>query len=62
MKKQVSQYVISFLRDQEGASGIEYALIAAMVAVVIAALVPDVSGSIRTIFESIRVALQDATP
>ncbi len=48
---------LQFLHDEEGASGIEYALIAAMVAVVLATFVPSISASITTIFTSIRDAL-----
>ena len=50
-----------FLRDEEGASALEYALMAAMVAVVVVSFIPDVQSSVRTIFESIKSGLGDAT-
>ncbi|MCO5368542.1 Flp family type IVb pilin [Pseudomonas alliivorans] len=47
----------TFLKDQEGASGIEYALLAAMVAVALVAFVPAISGRITTMFTNIQNAL-----
>jgi pilus assembly protein Flp/PilA len=44
-------------KDTEGASGIEYAVIAAMVAVVLAGLSEDVSDAITTTFTTIKDAL-----
>ncbi|KPB69219.1 Flp family type IVb pilin [Pseudomonas cannabina] len=46
-----------FLKDREAASGIEYALIAAMVAVAIVAFVPTISTKITTMFTTISNAL-----
>ncbi|MDN4547511.1 Flp family type IVb pilin [Pseudomonas sp. C32] len=52
------------VRDTEGASGIEYAIVAAMVAVVIAGLSSDLGDDIKTIFGQIGTALgrKAATP
>ncbi|KAA8715804.1 Flp family type IVb pilin [Pseudomonas cannabina] len=52
------------LKDREAASGIEYALIAAMVAVAIVAFVPDISKNVATIFTKLQNALvtTSATP
>ncbi|WP_437882591.1 Flp family type IVb pilin [Pseudomonas sp. LRF_L74] len=52
-----------FVRDERGASGIEYAIIAAMVALVLIAFVADdgISGSIKGIFEAIKTSLSGAT-
>jgi len=50
----------NFVRNEEGASGIEYALVAAMVAVALAALAPSIKGKIGTIFTSILNALTSA--
>lgn len=55
---EIKKKFMEFIRDEEGASGIEYALIAAMVAVVLALFVPGISASVKTIFESIQTALQ----
>ncbi|MBV7573935.1 Flp family type IVb pilin [Pseudomonas sp. PDM32] len=44
-------------RDTEGASGIEYAIIAAMVAVVLAGLSSGIGDDITTVFGNISTAL-----
>ena len=49
-----------FLKNNDGASGIEYAIIAAMVAVVLAVFIPDISSSITSIFTSIKNELSSA--
>jgi len=46
-----------FVRDEEGASAIEYALVAAMVAVIVALFVSPVSAVIRTTFNKILTGL-----
>ncbi|MCB5189651.1 Flp family type IVb pilin [Methylobacillus arboreus] len=53
----MKQWLIDFYHDEEGASGIEYALIAAMVAVVLATFTTDISGKINTIFTNISTSL-----
>jgi pilus assembly protein Flp/PilA len=49
-----------FIRDEEGASGIEYALIAAMVAIVLVNFVTPIRGAIDAMFTEIQGALQEA--
>ncbi|MCF5707913.1 Flp family type IVb pilin [Pseudomonas syringae] len=49
--------ISSFIKDREGASGIEYALLAAMVAVAIVAFVPTISGKVSALFTQIHDAL-----
>lgn len=49
----IQSIVKNFIRDEEGASAIEYALLAAMVAVVVATFVSPVSAVIRSTFASI---------
>ncbi len=44
-------------KDTEGASGIEYAIIAGMVAVALAAFVTPISDAITTMFDTIQGAL-----
>lgn len=46
-----------FIKDEEGASAIEYALVAAMVAVVIVAFVTPVGTAVSGIFTSIQTGL-----
>ncbi|MGH8550462.1 MAG: Flp family type IVb pilin [Methylococcales bacterium] len=54
----MKQWLVGFLRDEEGASGIEYALIAAMVAVVLGLFVSPIKTEISAIFTSIQGALK----
>ncbi len=49
-----------FLNDEEGASGIEYAMIAGMVAVVLAGSSTSIRESISTIFSTVALKLSDA--
>lgn len=51
---------IEFLNDEEGASAIEYALVAAMVAVALVAFVTPIRTAITNIFILIRDALTSA--
>ena len=44
-------------KDTEGASGIEYAIVAAMVALVIAGLSSGIETAVSTLFTSIKTAL-----
>ena len=53
----VKLFLINLLYGEEGASALEYALLAAMVAVVIAAFVPGISAAIKTIFNTILTAM-----
>lgn len=50
--------ILNFLRDEEGASAIEYALIAAMVAIALVAFVQPINTAITDIFTDIQDALQ----
>jgi len=56
IKSEIAFYK-SLAKDTEGASGIEYAIVAAMVAVVIAGLSTGMGNSITTIFGKIKTAL-----
>jgi pilus assembly protein Flp/PilA len=51
------QWLVNFLRDEEGASGIEYALVATMVALALVAFVEPVRTAITGIFGGISGAL-----
>jgi pilus assembly protein Flp/PilA len=51
-----------FLRRKDGASGIEYAIVAAMVAVVLVTYITPISGSVKTIFDGISSKLTAAAP
>jgi len=50
-------FITKLIHREDGASALEYALLAAMVAVVIAAFVPTISVQIKAIFQTILDAL-----
>lgn len=53
----IQSIVNKFIHDEEGASAIEYALLAAMVAVIVALFVSPVSTVIKSTFNSILTSL-----
>ncbi|MDO9422603.1 MAG: Flp family type IVb pilin [Methylobacter sp.] len=53
----MKKWLSAFLKDEEGASAIEYALMALMVAVALITLVPEISVLVQDIFEDIKLAL-----
>lgn len=58
----IIQSIRGFLKSTDGASGIEYALVACMVAVALVAFVPTISEGVTSIFTTIQGALPAATP
>jgi len=50
-------FLTRFLRDEEGATAIEYGLIAALISVAIIAAVTALGGSLRSTFDSIATKL-----
>lgn len=57
MNNSIKTVILNFLRDEEGASAIEYALIAAMVAIALVAFVDPINLAISNIFTAIQAAL-----
>ncbi|MBC3412055.1 Flp family type IVb pilin [Pseudomonas sp. SWRI107] len=55
--QQVICYCKTFLQREDGASGIEYAVIAAMVAVVLAGFVTPISTEVSAIMTTIKNAI-----
>ena len=53
----IKAVISTFLRDEEGASAIEYALLAAMVAIALVTFVKPINGLIFDIFTQISTAL-----
>ena len=53
----LTRQAMFFSQRTEGASGIEYAIIAAMVAIVLAAFVTPISGAISAMFTTIKDAV-----
>jgi pilus assembly protein Flp/PilA len=57
MQNTIKAIISKFLRDEEGASAIEYALLAAMVAIALVTFVKPINGLIFDIFTQISTAL-----
>jgi pilus assembly protein Flp/PilA len=49
----MSKFVTRFLKDESGATAIEYGLIAALVAVAIAAVLPTLGGKLTNTFQGV---------
>lgn len=60
MSNIIKSVVKKFVRSEEGASGIEYALVAAMVAIALVTIVPSIRGAVEGIFGKIVAVLQAA--
>lgn len=56
--KQIYSHIAAFLKDEEGASAIEYALIAALIAAVIVASVKAIGVDLKGTFEGISADLK----
>ncbi|NKF21416.1 Flp family type IVb pilin [Solimonas marina] len=52
--------VTNFLRDEEGASAVEYALIIGLIAIAIIVVLGTMSGSLQTLFGNAATALDGA--
>lgn len=57
---QVANFLKTFARDEEGATAIEYGLIAALISVVIIGAVTAIGGNLTTVFNDIAAALSAA--
>ena len=55
------RFIGKLLRDESGATAIEYGLIAALISVIIITAVTIVGTQLSTVFNSIATALQNAT-
>ena len=53
----MSKFVTRFLKDESGATAIEYGLIAALIAAVIVTAVGAIGGKLQTTFENIETKL-----
>ncbi len=56
----MSKFVTRFLKNESGATAIEYGLIAALIAVVVIAAMTTLGGSIQTAFGDIGTTLKGA--
>jgi pilus assembly protein Flp/PilA len=56
----MSKFVTRFLKDESGATAIEYGLIAALIAVVLVATLQAVGGSLNSTFTTISSALDNS--
>lgn len=57
----MKRFIKNFLADESGAAGIEYGLLAALIAVVIIAAVASIGRSLQTAFQSIADCLSSPT-
>lgn len=57
----MSKFMTRFLKDESGATAIEYGLIAALIAVVLVGALQAVGGSLNTAFEKISDDVDAAT-
>jgi len=51
----MSKFVTRFLKDESGATAIEYALIAAGISVIIIAVMPIIQGVITNVWNSVQI-------
>jgi pilus assembly protein Flp/PilA len=58
LKELVMKYLVAFLRDESGATAIEYGLIAAGISVAIITVVKSVGTNLSGVFTSVQNALQ----
>lgn len=56
----MSKFVTRFLKDESGATAIEYGLIVALIAVVIIAAVTAIGGTLNNTFTNVNASLADA--
>lgn len=54
-------FLRTFLRDERGATAIEYGLIAALISVAIIGILSQLGGSLESTFQSINTGLSTAT-
>jgi pilus assembly protein Flp/PilA len=57
-KELMMKYVVAFLKDESGATAIEYGLIAAGISVAIIVVVKNVGTNLSGVFTSVQNALQ----
>jgi len=53
--------LMNFLKDEEGATAVEYALMVALIAVVIIVAVTLLGGRIRNVFQNVTDAMPDVS-
>lgn len=58
----MSKFMTRFLKDESGATAIEYGLIAALISVAIVAVLPSVGTSLKQTFTDIQTALTTPAP
>ena len=58
----MSKFVTRFLKNESGATAIEYGLIAALIAVVLVTVLGTLGGKLEDLFLGIEGEIEDATP
>jgi len=56
----IVSHIKAFLKDEEGASAIEYALLAALIGLAIVSTLPGVGTALKSVFTKIKDALSTA--
>jgi pilus assembly protein Flp/PilA len=56
----MTKFVSKFIKDESGATAIEYGLIAALIAVALIAILGTLSGSLSSTFQKVATKLEDA--
>ncbi|MBH1986108.1 MAG: Flp family type IVb pilin [Burkholderiales bacterium] len=56
----IVSHIKAFLKDEEGASAIEYALLAALIGLAIVSTLPGVGTALKGVFDKIKTALTTA--
>ncbi len=56
----MSKFITHFLKDESGATAIEYGLIAALIAVVLVGALTALGGQLSTTFDSVKSSLTPA--
>jgi pilus assembly protein Flp/PilA len=58
----IIRYLNTYLESEEGASMIEYALIAALISIAAITIIPGIGTQLQTIFTNISTGLSGGTP
>ncbi|MGJ7543524.1 Flp family type IVb pilin [Variovorax sp. LT1R16] len=58
----MSNAIMKFLRDEEGATAIEYGLIAGLISAILVGVLTNIGTSLEGVFETINTALGGTNP
>ena len=58
----IASHIKAFLKDEEGASAIEYALVAALIGLAATVGMTNAGGQLNTFFEAVKTKLSNSAP